>query len=218
LEIATFENLKPTCEIIPLMFEPTDLEKISPGLSSYPGIDFATNFIVGFQKLFEKFNIEFPESPDRRERIERRKIKNRRGNGDRRSQNIAERMNLSLWKSYSQSHRLTEDEYVSLTDYELNLFLESIRQEARKFLCYDEHGNLYNMEYIVHLYANHLWSYFRANVYDSQSHGVRAKYIPYFLAKKLTNEYLIKCEDRRKKKDRRAAADRRSNDKSYIGC
>ena len=218
LEITTFENLKPGCEIIPLIFEPADLEKISPGLSAYPGIDFTANFISGFKKLFEKLNIEFPESPDRREGEERRKTPTRRMNGDRRCHDITERLNLSLWKSYSQSNHLTEDEYVSLTDYELNLFLESIRQEARKFLCYDEHGNLYNMEYIVHLYANHLWSYFKTNLYDTQNHGVRAKYIPYFLAKKLTNEYIIKCEDRRKSKDRRAGLDRRSNNKSYIGC
>ncbi|HEX9974941.1 MAG TPA: toll/interleukin-1 receptor domain-containing protein [bacterium] len=216
LEIATFENLKSGCEIIPLIFEHTDLEKISPGLSSYPGIDFTTNFITGFQKLFEKFNIEFPESPDRRDVNERRRIPNRRRNGDRRCKDIAERLNLSLWKSYSQNNRLTEDEYVSLTDYELNLFLESIRQEARKFLCYDEHGNLYNMEYIVHLYANHLWTYFKTNLCDTQNPGVRAKYIPYFLAKKLTHEYIIKCEDRRKKKDRREGLNRRSSDDSFI--
>jgi hypothetical protein len=213
LEITTFENLKPGCEIIPLIFEHTDLEKISPGLSDYPGIDFTTNFITGFQELFEKFNIE---SPDHREAKERRKIKNRRRNSDRRSKDIAERLNLSLWKSYSQINHLTEDEYVSLTDYELNQFIESIRDEARKFLCYDEHGNLYNMEYIVHLYANHLWSYFKNNLYDNQNHGVQAKYIPYFLAKKLTNEYIIKCEDRRKNRDRRTEPDRRLDDDSLI--
>lgn len=212
LEITTFENLKKGCEIIPLIFEHTDLEKISPGLSNYPAIDFTTNFITGFQELSKKFNVEFPSPP------ERRKVPNRRRNGDRRSKNIAERLNLSLWKSYSQINHLTEDEYVSLTDYELNVFLESIRQEARKFLCYDEHGNLYNMEYIVNLYANHLWSYFKTNLYDTPNHGVRAKHIPYFLAKKLTSEYIIKCEDRRKNKDRRAGLGRCANTKSYPGC
>lgn len=218
MEIAAFENLKPGCEIIPLMFDPTDLEQIFPGLCSYAAIDFVPNFIAGFQKLFERLGIIFADSLERRERKDRRKIQNRRANGDRRSQNIADRLNLSLWKCYSQTNHLTEDEYVSLTDSELNQFLESIRQETRKFLCYDEHGNLYNMEYIVHLYANHLWSYFKTNLYDTQNHGVRAKYIPYFLARKLTNEYIIKCEDRRKHKDRRAGEDRRSNNKSYLGC
>lgn len=216
LEIATFENLKSGCDIIPLVFEPTDLDNISPGLSDYTGIDFTANFITGFQTLFKKINVELSSSSDHRKGKERRKIKNRRKNRDRRSTDIAERLNLSLWESYSQIHHLTEDEYVSLTDHELNLFIESIRQEARKFLCYDEHGNLYNMEYIVHLYADHLWSYFKNNLYDNQNHGVQAKYIPYFLAKKLTNEYIIKCEDRRKNKDRRAGPNRRFDDDGLI--
>jgi len=83
-EIHTFQRLKPSATIIPLILEHVNLNKISPGLAKYHFIDFSRDVTTSFKLLLEKLGREYIPAAERRAGSDRRQGSDRRCCTDRR--------------------------------------------------------------------------------------------------------------------------------------
>jgi len=208
-EISIFRKYKPQADIIPLIFKKLDLEEISPQLSNFQNIDFTEDLTYGFKNLFNKFGMNFLDPADRRAIDERRSGGDRRKNADRRSKNITLRLYKTFCYIYTEIGQKDVDSSIDITDpHQFEIFLESVKVGARKFLCLDENGNFYNTNYAVSFCLNQVCS----SAYHSANNGMKsviAKELILMLAKELTKKYTIRWKDRRKSTERRSGGDRR---------
>lgn len=210
-EISIFEKFNPSADIIPLIFnKKVNLNKIVPDLGQYQYVDFTQDLTSGFKTLFAKFGIEFLIPPERRQGHDRRNGRDRRKNSDRRSKDLTIRLHKTFLNLYSEISLITEKDDIDLNnDYELELFSESIRQGAKNYFCYDEIGNLYNPNFVTNLCLNQAWSSFADNSQQNNSKHIKAKYLTFAIAKKMTDKFIVRCMDRRNSNDRRSGSDRR---------
>ena len=208
-EISMFNKCKPQAEIIPLVFNKNNLKEISPILGDFQPVDFTEDLTDGFKKLFSKFGVNFLDPDERRMKDERRSGEDRRKNNERRSKNVTMRLFRTFCSLYSEISQSDEDAFIDITNQrEFEIFLESVKLGAKKFLCLDESENLYNTNYAVSFCLNHICSF----AYNTSNHKVnllKAKDLLFMLAQELTKRYVIRWKDRRKNIDRRTGCERR---------
>lgn len=208
-EILIFKKVNPAATIIPLIFnKKVDLEEVAPGLEYYHSVDFTHDLTTGFRKLFAKLGTEFLAYSERHYGQERRKGEDRRKNLDRRSKNPTIRLHRTFLNIYLQNSLINEKDDIDLNNgLELELLFESMKQGAKEFLCYDEIGNLYNTNFIVNLCLNQALDSLANNSHYKNDNTIKAKYLTFAIAKKMTDKFIVKCKDRRNRDDRRAGID-----------
>jgi len=208
-DISLFNKYKPQAEIIPLIFRKINLEKIYPILDKFQHVDFTEDLTSGFEKLFTKFGMKFLDPDERRGGDDRRRGVDRRKNGDRRSKNITRRLYKTFCYMYGEIGQKNEDSSIDITDpRQFEIFLESVKVGARKFMCLDESGNLYNTNDAVSFCLSQICS----EAYHSATNSIKSvvvKELIFMLAKELTRRYVIRWKDRRRAVERRTGRDRR---------
>lgn len=187
-EIAIFESKKENVEIIPLIFEQANLGDISPGLSKYQYIDFS-DWTTGFTELFKKFGIKFLEKQFEVKTYNKRTLKDRRS-----EERINLRIQTTFWNYYSRIYNLDMKDEVKLDERGYYYFYRSLLPGAKKYFYYDNFGNLFNYKYVLNLYAEKAWLFFR---FYSQNKYAKAIDLTILLANLITDNYTVKWIDRR---------------------
>lgn len=215
-EILMYKQVNPAATIVPLIFnKKIDLEKIASGLKHYQSVDFTHDLTTGFRLLFAKLGTDFLVHSERRFGCERRKGEDRRKNIDRRSKNPAIRLHRKFLDIYLQNSLVDEKDDIDLNNgLELELLFESLKQGAKDFLCYDEIGNLYNTNFIINMCLNQSLDSFANYSHYESNNIIKAKYLTFAVAKKITDKFVVKFKDRRNRDDRRSGIDRRVISKS----
>ena len=102
-EIKTFQRLRPSGRLIPLIIDNVDLTKLSGlGLSDIQYVDFTECLLLGFESVFNVFNQVFlkPRQVQPRAKTDRRKTSTR------------ERLRYSFWTAYRDKTGLGEGDNV----------------------------------------------------------------------------------------------------------
>jgi hypothetical protein len=114
---------------------------------------------------------------------------------------ITSRLHLSFCTMLREMIHSNGDIYINLDNFQQrHIFLESMRLGAKKYLCYDDNGNLYNTNDAVNYCINQVCSCFKM---DRGGSSINADQLISELAKKMTAHYVIKWQDRRKIRERR---------------
>jgi len=209
-DISIFRKFKPHAEIIPLLFEKMNLNEDFPGSDQFQFIDFTQDLTSGFKELFTKFGMKFLDPGERRRGYDRRNGVDRRTTADRRSKNVTLRLYKTFCKMYSEISQNNEDTFIDIDDpHDFEIFLESVKVGARKFMCLDESGNLYNTNDAINYCLNQICLSLHNAATNNEIKHIKAKELTFILAKEMTNNYIIRWKDRRKATERRSGCDRR---------
>ncbi len=134
-EIAAFHGSKPEAPVVPLLLEPVDLDRISPGLAQFPSIDFSVCMLTGFQKLFATFGNQFLSKDELRDRRTFRL--DRREEPERRRSTVQQRMQMGLLLGYCRVTERSVFEKQGVSLKELTALKTTLQDEARRYEYFD---------------------------------------------------------------------------------
>ena len=145
-EIASYQAKKGLTNVIPVMLEKVDPDKLFDGLRGIQGILFYENMLAGFQSLMKVFDKEFLPVQERRVRADRREIE-RRG-PERRRAPINQRLRIGLWKTYEKSTGIGKFERCDdLTTFNRLKVVDSFNEELMNYEVFTKDGNTCNITF-----------------------------------------------------------------------
>jgi len=131
-EVTTFQNRHDQASIIPILLDSTNVDEITPGLSSYQAIDFSKSMLGGCRTLFRSLGKDFISNRDRRNDL-RRESKDRRKNYDRRSSTKLQRMRKGFWLAYAKHTGRGEFEELNDTLREKFKVIDALREIVQSY-------------------------------------------------------------------------------------
>lgn len=205
-EIAIFQAKRPDAKIIPLLLGPmVNPDDVFDGLKEYQSINFNENMLAGFEKLFVLFDKEFLPQAERRDGTDRR-TDDRRNGADRRASDMRQRFRIGFWKCYSAASGASKFDDFSLTVHNRMKVMDILESEIRKYEYFDKEGNRFEIEAReLDKLTYEVWEDMSGRGYLTAIIAIEA------IAEKISQKYIIKQIDRRKK-DRRSDVGRRKTD------
>lgn len=200
-EITIFQTQKPDALVVPLLFDPIDLDTIVPGLSSYQAIDFSKSMLAGCESLFPLLGKEFLSYRNRRNASSRRTSPDRRM-GDRRRSPFIQRMRKGLWKAYALETGHGEFEELIVGVREHFRVKDTLREEVLKYEYLDAAGQQCDPQNVLENSTYRVW-----NIMKNRG-GIKAIYLIEAIAEEIYHQYKVKGVARRDE-NRRSSGNRR---------
>jgi hypothetical protein len=196
-ELATYQERNRDGKIIPLLLDHTKPDLVLDRLSDYQYINFADNYLNGFESLIKCFNKEFLAIEEKRKSADRRENE-RRAIGERRSAPMAQRFRKGFWKAYANKLSDSKFEEIPISVHSMHKIIDILENEAGKYNYVDINGEINNSRQVLEKALDFLLEEWRM-------HGMmKAIYIVEAFA-----EYLCQNYKPQLKNERRVTQDKR---------
>ena len=202
-EVTTFQTRHENASIIPILLDSTNVDEITPGLSSYQAIDFTKSMLAGCRTLFRSLGKDFMSNRERRNDL-RRDSKDRRRYDDRRSSTSLQRMRLGFWLAYSKTTGKGEFDELSDSLREKFKVVDALRDEAQAYKYSKDADLECDPMDVLQRSTQIIWALMK------QRGHFKAVYIIEGIAEEMHDQYHIEMRTRRHA-SRRESIDRRQD-------
>lgn len=200
-EVTTFQNRHDQASIIPILLDSTNVDDITPGLSSYQAIDFSKSMLGGCRTLFRSLGKDFMSNRDRRNDL-RRDSKDRRKGYDRRSSTTLQRMRRGFWLAYAKHTGKGEFDEINDSLREKFKVVDALTEAAQSFKYIKDTDVECDPTEVLQRSTQNVWDLMK------QRGHFKAVYIVEGIAEEIHDQYDVRMRTRRQS-SRRGPGDRR---------
>ena len=202
-EITTFQTRHQKASIIPILLDSTNVDEITPGLSSFQAIDFSKSMLGGCRTLFRSLGKDFMSNRDRRNDF-RRDSKDRRRGYDRRSSTTLQRMRQGFWLAYAKHTGKGEFDEINDSLREKFKVIDALREVAEAYKYFKGPDLECDSTEVLQKTTQTVWTLMK-----ERGH-FKAVYIVEGIAEEIHDQYDIQMQTRRHS-PRRESTDRREH-------